>query len=420
MSRTRQPLDPVDFLAKLTQVEAMMKATHSAPADPSRPSAAHPSNPCNPQTGVPCRLQGPLNQFAFDLFAQRLQEPNTANALISPASIALALGMVLAGTVDPVEADIRAMFHASSIPPDEMDHCFSNLQRQLMGGSDGVRLAIANSLWGALGRVSLLPSYVTACQEIFNAEAATVDFGAPETVDLINGWVSDHTEGKITELIGPPTLELSILILINALYFKGSWQTPFDPANTRDGAFTLGDGSTVTVPMMSRMDEYMMADFGTFSAVRLPYGKEGRFGMVILLPDRGSTLADLTAGVNSRSWYGLLAKLHPSRAYVTLPRFKVEDEWNLVRPLKALGIGSAFADASGFRKMMEGPAVIGEAIHKVFMEVNEEGTEAAAATAVMMSRSIPPSIEVDRPFALAIHDEETGSILFLGQVMDPR
>jgi serpin B len=171
---------------------------------------------------------------------------------------------------------------------------------------------------------------------------------------------------------------------------------------------------------MSRTGSYLVHDSPTMRAIRLPYGQEGRFGMVILLPGAGQSLADLAGSLNSRTWYALLAKMQPRSVGLSLPRFTVEDEWNLVRPLKALGMASAFSDPAGFREMVDGPTVIGDAVHKVFMEVNEEGTEAAAVTAVMMSRSMPAPFVVDRPFVLAIHDEETGAILFLGQVTDPR
>ncbi len=365
-------------------------------------------------------MQGSLNRFAFDLFAQRLKQPEVGNALISPASIALALGMVLTGTVDQVEQDIRATLHLSGQTRTGINAGFAALQTHLVETGEGVKLALANSLWSDRNRAIPLADFVARCQESFGAEAVTLDFDAPESLDVINGWVNEKTLGKIPSIVTQDDMAMAILILINAIYFKGSWRIPFDPTLTEDGAFHLTDDATVQVPMMTRLGDYATFADADVQAIRLPYGEDERFSMVILMPARWTTLADLAAKLDSALWHDWLTKLYPRRMNLVLPRFRVEDEWDLKNPLSALGMASAFADAEGFKRMLDGPAMIGKALHKTFMEVNEEGTEAAGATVVVMTRSLPPTFTVDRPFLLAIHDAESDSILFLGQVVDPR
>ena len=258
------------------------------------------------------------------------------------------------------------------------------------------------------------------CRESFGAEAATLDFDAPESLGIINGWVNEQTLGKIPSIVTEGDMAMAILILINAIYFKGSWRVPFDSALTEDGEFYLADGSTIQAPMMTRLGDYAAFEDAQVQAIRLPYGEDERFSMVILMPARWTSLADLAAKLDSTLWHDWLTKLRLQRMKLSLPRFRMEDEWDLKSPLSALGMTSAFGDASGFKRMLDGPAMIGKALHKTFMEVNEEGTEAAGATVVVMTRSLPPVFNIDRPFIFAIHDAESDSILFLGQVVDPR
>lgn len=408
------------FLEQLAEIEAILQeeAAHLPTSHPVIPKMSE-------QRGEPSSLQAPLNQFAFDLFAQRLKEPEAGNVLISPTSIALALGMVLTGTVNQVEEDMMATMHLSHLSREEINQLLANLQNNLSETGDGVKLAIANSLWSALGRVELLPDFVERCHQVFEAEAATLDFSkTKETLEIINGWVNEKTFGKIEEIATANDLG-GILILLNAIYFKGSWSEPFSEDWTDTRKFHFVDGTVELIPTMIRTGEYACFMDERIRGIRLPYGDEERFATIILVPCGERTVADLAAQMNTKSWSGWLAQLSPTEIELFLPRFKIEDEWELNSPLEKLGMASAFNDASGFQRMLHGETVISKAIHKTVMEVNEEGTVAAAVTMISMSRSIsfaprPPMFKVDRPFVVAIHDAATDSILFLGQVVDPR
>jgi len=246
-------------------------------------------------------------------------------------------------------------------------------------------------------------------------------------MDIINGWVSDHTQGKITRMVGPePINPLTILFLLNALYFKGRWRDPFEPADTRDGAFTRANGFRQRAKMMSRTGEMPCLAGPGFRAARLPYG-DGRLGMVILLPDQDVGLAALQAKLTAGRWQEWLAGFQDSLAFVSLPRFKLEYEINLNSTLQTLGMAVAFSSSyADFGDMCPisapGDVYIALVLHKTFMEVNEEGTEAAASTLVEMRlRCVPPTtfnLIVDRPFLCMIVDNLTGALLFIGSVWE--
>jgi len=264
--------------------------------------------------------------------------------------------------------------------------------------------------------------FVQRCRESYGAEARELDFTDPNAPAVINAWVSDKTAGKIPTIIDAIATDM-VLYLINAIYFKGSWAEKFDPAKTRDGTFALADGTRVTTPMMARTGSYGYHRGDDFLAVHLPYG-DGKIGMYVVLPDEGVGLARLAGELGGAGWGAWMAQTQVERVDLSLPRFRFDYDVVLNDALKAMGMGIAFqqqgADFSGMSPV--GP-YISEVKHKTFIEVNEEGTEAAAVTSVGVGTTAVPlnvTVAVDRPFLFLIRHNPTGTLLFVGAVVDPR
>jgi serine protease inhibitor len=291
-----------------------------------------------------------------------------------------------------------------------------------------VELAVANSLWARQGE-PFLPSFMERNQQFYRAEVATLDFASPDAARRINEWASRSTHGRITRMVEPPLDGDLIMYLMNAVYFKGRWQDEFRPQATRLRTFHA-PGGDVQRPMMSRTGSYGWMQGEGFQAVRLPY-RGGRFSMYVLLPDSGQSLAQLRGRLSAEAWRGWMTRFAPRDVMLTMPRYRLNLESRLNQPLTAMGMAEAFdPNAARFGAMLgveylaRQNAYVGEAKQKVFIEVNEEGTEAAAVTGVeMRATSMPPpplAFTVDRPFVIAIRDDQTGVLLFVGQVTDPR
>ena len=356
-------------------------------------------------------------RFGFNLLTDvQAREPG-ANIFISPLSISIALTMTYNGAVGETQHAMARVLEIEGLDLDTVNRSNAALRVSLENRGSEVQLAIANSIWGRLG-VEFNPEFLNRNQEFFDAEITALDFSAPEAPETINGWVDTNTNGKIKDIvqrIDPRTL----IMLINAIYFKGSWQEEFDKSETRDGIFRLSDGSEKQVPMMRREGAYPYYRGETFEAASLPYG-DGTVSMYIFLPERDSNLDEFLGELNAENWASWLSQFHEVRdnSMMILPRFKLEYEVKLNDTLKALGMEIAFDGGADFTGM--GPSLfISEVRHKTFVEVNEEGTEAAAVTVVVGVESAPPSFIVDRPFFFAIYDEGTKTILFMGIVVEP-
>ena len=344
------------------------------------------------------------------------REPGT-NIFISPLSISIALTMTYNGAVGETQHAMARVLEIEALDLDTVNRSNAALRVSLENRGSEVQLSIANSIWGRQG-VEFNPDFLNRNQEFFDAEITDLDFSAPKSPETINGWVETNTNGKIKDIvqrIDPRTL----IMLINAIYFKGSWQEEFDKSKTRDGIFRLSDGSEKQVPMMFREGAYTYYRGEKFEAASLPYG-DGTVSMYIFLPDHDSNLDEFLGGLNAENWAKWQSQFHEVRdnSMMILPRFKLEYEVKLNDTLKALGMDIAFGGGADFTGM--GPSLfISEVRHKTFVEVNEEGTEAAAVTVVVGVESAPPSFIVDRPFFFAIHDEKTKTILFMGIVVEP-
>ena len=355
--------------------------------------------------------------FGFKLLKDLQNRQPDTNIMISPLSISIALTMTYNGAAGETQRAMADVLEIESLGIDIVNRSNAALRNSLENTDPKVEIAIANSIWSRQG-VDFNPAFLDRNREFFMAEIGALNFNDPQATEIINGWVDTNTNGKIDRIvqqIDPATL----IFLINAIYFKGSWQKEFDKSATRDGIFHLSDGGQKRVKMMYRKGAYPHFRGENFEAARLPYG-EGRVSMYVFLPNRDSNLNDVITHLNAENWSNWLSQFQETTddSEMILPRFKLEYEARLNDTLTALGMGIAFGTGADFSGMGT-QLFISEVRHKTIIEVNEEGTEAAAVTAVVGVKSLPPAFRVDRPFFFAIHDDTTQTILFMGIVMEP-
>ena len=366
------------------------------------------------------RLDAGALTFATHFFREIVERDRAKNVFVSPLSAAQALGMVYEGAAGRTRQEMARVL---GVTDTSAAGSGAELVRTLTGQQD-VTLTVGNSLWAREG-VPFTSAYLERVRRDYRAEIASLDLSSAAALERINGWVSRETRGKIPRVLEEPLRGDDVLLLVNAVYFKGRWKDEFDKQATRERPFHLASGGRRSVPMMSRTGGYRHLRAAGFQVVRLPY-KGDRFAMYVFLPDSGSSLASLYAG----AWVDRLDSLRPADVHVVLPRFTLRYSADLAAPLAEMGMPSAFdqvqADLSRMlpREYLAGQnAYISKAKQDVYVEVNEEGTEAAAATSITVSvtSAPPPPIEfvVDRPFVAVIRDDATGALLFIGQVVDP-
>jgi serpin B len=358
--------------------------------------------------------------FALDLYAKlRTQD---GNLFLSPYSISTALGMTYAGARGTTATQMEKALHFP-YSGDKLSPAFRELIDQGRAGK-GYQLNVANALWCQVN-YPFLDSYLGVVEKDYHAALKAVNFsGATEEArQTINAWVEKQTKDKIKELIETGVVNPDTrLVLTNAIYFKGDWASKFKKDATKDEPFLTGS-NPVKVPMMQQKARFGYLDGGTFQALEMPYaGKE--LSMVIFLPKKADGLADFEQSLTAHKLTGWLGKLQQREVNVALPRFKMTSEFRLDQTLMALGMSDAFdllvADLSGINGKKG--LFIGAAVHQAFVEVNEEGTEAAAATAVGIqatSLQLPVQFKADHPFFFVIRDYRTGSILFMGRLLNP-
>jgi serpin B len=375
------------------------------------------------QSETALHLPGAVNQLGFDLLSELTKKSPGENVFISPYSIHSALCMAFSGARGGTATAMAAAMHVSKwTPPLLMSDC-SELRQGLASADSLVRFDIANSLWSRQG-LPLRADFRSGVEKHFGGRAQELDFGSPQALGAINGWVKEKTNGKIDKILEriPPD---AALYLINAIYFKGKWKVQFDKTLTSDQDFLLPGGQPQTMPFMRQDGEYQYLRGKDFQAARLPYGT-GRFAMYLFLPDRSDGLGEFLKKVNAENWGSWLSGFAKAKGHVELPRFKADYFRDLVPSLDKLGMGPAFGQAADFSGMAPAGLSIDEVLHKTVVEVNEEGTEAAAVTSIGVKfTSVRPEPEpfrlvVDHPFLMAIVDGGTGSILFIGAIYGPR
>jgi len=367
--------------------------------------------------------------FAFDLY-QALREED-GNLFYSPYSISLALVMTYAGARgETAQQMVDTLYFA--LDQDSLHPAFNSLDIELASrgkgakGKDeeGFRLNIVNAIWGQKG-YKFLSNFLDILAENYGAGLGSLDFASSpeESRVTINNWVSEQTEGRIQDLIPQGLIDITTtLVLTNAIYFNAAWQYPFSEDMTDDGLFYLLNGDEVTVPMMKQTETFGYGEGEAYQVVEMPYdGRE--LSMLILLPRSGEFEA-FESSLDYRLIEVIVRGLENRRVSLTMPKFEFDSEFSLKETLSAMGMPIAFsgdADFSGITGNRE--LWIADVIHKAFISLDEEGTEAAAATAVVIPRlSIPEEpveFNVDRPFIFLIRDIETGTILFIGRVLKP-
>ena len=364
-------------------------------------------------------------QFGFSLFNEIRTTEQNQNIFISPFSVSVALAMTLNGASGETEQAMVNTLQLQGLDSEAINAGYAGLRQVLLTSDPKVILTIANSLW-ARQDVPFKQDFLQRNTQFFGAEVSTLDFTDPNTLNTINQWVNTNTNGKISKILDEIN-PAAVLFLINAIYFKGSWQTEFDPLHTRDGAFHLATGGEKQVAMMARTGDYRYYQNyeENFHAISLPYG-DGRISMYIFLPRRESNLNTLLDNLNAENWENWMSQFREQEVLLVMPKFKLEYEKTLNSPLESLGMGIAFAPGlADFSRMatleiLGKNLYIGEVLHKAVVEVNEEGTEAAAVTSVgIRATSAPPAFIVDQPFFFAIRDNDTKTVLFMGIVADP-
>jgi serpin B len=397
--------------------------------------AAGPENAAVPRralTAPETQAVRAANDFAFGLLREvgAEREHRGRNLVLSPYSGAAALGMTLNGAAGATRTGMQQALGLAGQSVEQGNATFKGLTGYLLGADPAVTVRTANSVWAAEG-FTVRPAFAEAVRTYYDAEARTARFGTAEATRAINAWASEKTAGRIPKVFddGEPSGG-TVMLLMNALYFKGTWAARFDPARTRPAPFRLDDGAVVSVPTMSREETALRVGFADGARVgELAYGN-GAYAMTIVLPPAGTGVEAYAAALTPARWDALVGSLRDATLPVTLPKFalKGKSEWNA--PLARLGMADAFdprrADFSGLseRCLPQGPA--GRDCHISFvqqhidLQVDEEGTVAAAVTSVgIRVTSAPVPFAVDRSFLFAIRERASGAILFVGRIVDP-
>ncbi len=367
------------------------------------------------------------NAFAVELYSQLRKQ--SGNLFFSPESISTALAMTYAGARGDTASEMAKTLHFT-LPPQRLHPAMGALLSDLNAAHNGYQLRVADALWAQQG-YTFLDDFLKVTKSDYGAGFNQVDFkSAAEAARLtINNWVQQKTQNKIVNLISPGALKPDTrLVLTNAIYFKGDWQTPFEKSYTEDDDFHLSQKQTVKAPLMHRSDSFNYFDGGSFQALEIPY-KRGELSMIVFLPNDISGLPALEQSLTASNMQHWLSQLHSvPKVILTLPRFKMTRQFELQETLGAMGMPQAFTTDADFSGMTGGRDLfISAVIHKAYVDVNEQGTEAAAATAVLMmptmarqERTPPPIVfRADHPFIFLIRDNRSGGILFMGRVTDP-
>ncbi|MBW6497583.1 MAG: serpin family protein [Bacteroidales bacterium] len=360
------------------------------------------------------------NHFGVELFA-RTATDETGNMMLSPLSASVALTMALNGSEGDTYEQMREMLgYPADMTLTEINLAYKGLVSQLLTVDPKVTITLANALFYRLG-FPIKPPFLAAMSNDFNAHVEGLNFDLPSAINVINGWASDNTNGKIPQVIDQITDE-TVMFLMNALYFKGDWTYQFDVSQTQNRPFILDTGSQISVPTMAG-NVMAMRHFGNgFRAIELPYGQTN-FSMVVIVPN--TTLTDFYPQFTPEVWQEITAGLDSQtqrvKTMVTLPKFEFDYEKFLNEQLQGMGMNDAFSpDLADFSGITDWDIYISFVKQNTFVKVDEVGTEAAAVTTIgFVGVSLPPSFDVNKPFIFAIRERTTNTLLFIGSVVNP-
>ena len=363
------------------------------------------------------------NQFSFKLFSQIAKDRTSENLFVSPSSVAIALSLLYNGAEGQTQAQISQLLGFDNMTLEEVNLASQTLQQSLQDSAQTVQMNVANSLW-VKQDVSFRHQFLKNNRQYFSAEITNLDFNNPRSVGIINRWVSNKTQEKIEEIIDSIDPK-NILFLINAIYFKGEWKYKFDNNLTTLEDFFLPNGSIKKHKLMMRNGRFLYQETDIFQAVSLNYdGEDWRFDLY--LPKDNKSLKDFLEELSQDNWHQWIRDFRSRKGLLRFPRFQSEYEMNLETSLQALGMRDAFsASQANFSKMTSYSVVVDQIKQKTFIDVNEKGTEAAAVTSIDIrtTAAIPPDqtfqMIVNRPFFYAIRHKKTGTILFMGTIVNP-
>jgi len=363
------------------------------------------------------------NKFGLKLFKEISKNQTDSNIFISPLSVTMALGMTFNGAAGETQTAMRNTLEYGDLSIDEINQSYAGLIDLLTSADSKVKFQIANSIWYR-NTFSVLADFINVNTKYFDAEVSALDFDQSNAADIINSWVNEKTNGKITEIVPKPISSEMVMYLINAIYFKGSWTYEFSKEHTTDELFYLSSGSSTTCKMMSHKCDHPYFSNDQFQAIDLAYGDAG-FSMTIFLPAYGSDVNSLIESLDNNSWNDWLSQLDTAEVSLYMPKFKTTYKLGMKDILSTLGMEIAFAPGQAdFSKInADADLYISEVMHKTFVDVNEEGTEAAAVTSVGVGTTsfgpVSPTMRIDRPFVFAIRERQSGTILFIGKIMEP-
>lgn len=366
------------------------------------------------------------NSFGLELFRKVIQDAeNTKNTMVSPLSVALALSMATNGAVGETKTEMENTMKMHGLTPEQINKARKALVAALQSADPDVLLEIANAIYYRQG-LNVKSDFVTLNKDYYNAQVQALNFASPDALGIINGWVASKTRNKIPTIIDQIDPDL-VMVLLNAIYFNGIWKYKFGEKTTHNLPFTFGDGSQKEVAQMSQETSLEYTSNNLFSAIQLPYGK-GDYRMTVILPQTNKSTGDVVAAMTDENWKNWMKSfVMTQNVVVTMPRFKFSWEMRLNEMLQAMGMIRAFdpgrADFSAIADVKPNNLFISFVIHKTYIDVNENGTEAAAVTGIGFSVTSAPSgktyFSVDRPFLFAITEKTTGAILFIGEVRSP-
>lgn len=406
---------------------ALLFAMPSCEKNGTKDQPVDPGDPVNISTEVYQKeVIDSANKFAFDLFKQILPDADESeNIMISPFSISSALSMTLNGAAGHTFDDMKSSLRLNGKTLEQINDTYLKLMTEMIPVDELVVVEIANSVW-VEKRLTVKQKFISDLQTWYKAEAKGIDVQDPNAVNIVNGWIEEKTHDKIVDMLDYLDPDLAML-LINAVYFNGKWRYKFNKEDTKEEPFFVIPSASRNVAMMHQVENLKCAKVDNVTLVDIPYGR-GNYSMLIVLPDAGTPVSDASASLTSSGWNEWMSLLEENvhKVELSMPRFKYKYKRLLNEDLVNLGMGIAFSDWADFSNISGQSTKINRVLHQTFIETNEEGTEAAAATVVeMILVSFPPpepsvwKIEIDRPFLYFIHETSTGTLLFMGKVCDP-
>lgn len=359
------------------------------------------------------------NAFAFDLLQTTRKHVTEANVFISPLSVSMALNMTLNGAAGVTADEMKTALRETGYTMEDINEYSHSLREALLKVDPSTTIGMANSIWYKQGELVKEP-FILANRTHYDAEVKAVDFSSPTTLPAINGWCAQKTNDKITKILDyiPGN---AFMYLINAVYFKGIWVTQFKKSDTKRAPFRKADGTTQEVNMMAQKSTFGYTTDECCQYLEMDYGNKA-FSMIVMLPNEGQTTRDVIEQLDNKHWSMIIKGIRPTQVSLRMPRFKTECKYGLEKKiLPEMGMNVPFTETADFPGITDAAIFISRVIHKTFVQVDEEGTEAAAVTAVEMVKTSSPSttpinFHINKPFVFAIREKSTGVILFIGEI----